>query len=338
VRRIGIDENGLGAQLGPLVVTAVEAEVNEAGDQLFQRKLPKSLRKDLDDSKALVSCHDIALGEAWARVSLEKTLGKTARCPKDVASQLLLPTEKVLRKECPKTSEAQCWTSHGETFVAETDLLARLKGHLGTLERKGLRLTSVRSEVLCTSKLSRLRRSGVHRFAADLSAMERLLLSLEDPANPFVAVCGKVGGIGRYGEFFSELSDRLYSTLKEGRAESAYHFPKLGEIRFVRDADAKDPLVMLASLVGKYMRELFMGRINRYYARLDSTSEAPTPSGYHDPVTRRFIEQTHGHRRRLEIAQDCFIRSREEVPRKAPDKAPTRTKKKAGSSAQGQLF
>ena len=100
---------------------------------------------------------------------------------------------------------------------------------------------------------------------------------------------------------------RLHTALEEGQALSAYHFPTLGEIRFQRDADASDPLVMLASLVGKYVRELLMRRVSRFY---DSVVEDPEiiPSGYHDPVTTRFIDATEDSRRRLGIAHDCFKR------------------------------
>ena len=64
--RVGIDENGLGARLGPLLVTAVLAEVTDSGARTLTR-LPKRVRKDLDDSKRVVSFGDHDLGEAWAR-------------------------------------------------------------------------------------------------------------------------------------------------------------------------------------------------------------------------------------------------------------------------------
>src|SRR4051812_13105688 len=65
--RIGADENGLGARLGPLVVTAVLARVTEQGQRVLSRRPPKRLQADLGDSKLLVSHGDVALGEAWSR-------------------------------------------------------------------------------------------------------------------------------------------------------------------------------------------------------------------------------------------------------------------------------
>ena len=65
-------------------------------------------------------------------------------------------------------------------------------------------------------------------------------------------------------------------------------------------------LVALASLVGKYLRELTMERIYRYYAKaLPGLTRA---SGYHDPVTARFVEATRLVRAERAIGDECFER------------------------------
>jgi ribonuclease HII len=98
--------------------------------------------------------------------------------------------------------------------------------------------------------------------------------------------------------------------LETGRARSSYDFPGVGELQFVRDADEKDALVMLASLVGKYVRELLMARVSDYYR--ESSGEIVS-SGYHDPVTARFVRATALHRKRESIPNDCFERARDEA-------------------------
>lgn len=316
MRRIGIDENGLGAQLGPLIVTAVAAEVTPQGERLLRRGVPAAMRADIDDSKNLVSCHNITLGEAWARAIVGASASPPPSTPRTLLSHLLLSPEAAHRRICPTQSEPQCWQHRGEAFEADAAVLSRLSNHLQLLRAKGVTILSARCEIVCSSKLSQLRRAGVHRFKADLSAMERLILSFESAEEPFVATCGKVGGIAKYDDFFTELAGRLHSTLREGRQESAYHFPALGQVRFVRDADSADPLVMLASLVGKYVRELFMSRIARFYP---DDEQQKSPSGYHDPVTAAFIQRTKSARRRLHIHEECFVRSRTELK-----KPPTR--------------
>ncbi len=90
----------------------------------------------------------------------------------------------------------------------------------------------------------------------------------------------------------------------------------------MRDADASAPLVMLASLVGKYVRELFMRRISHHYfseaeARaLETPDEAeqeapPRPSGYHDPVTAAFVKRTALVRKKRKLPERCFERERD---------------------------
>ena len=87
---------------------------------------------------------------------------------------------------------------------------------------------------------------------------------------------------------------------------------------------------MLASLVGKYVRELTMSRITRFWgatptpangrARKPVTTTEPkattqTPvipdaSGYNDPVTQRFVEATDLSRRQHKLPVSCFERAR----------------------------
>ncbi len=306
--RIGIDENGLGPRLGPLVVTGTWARVDENGATQMGRKLPKKLREDLDDSKVLVSCHNVSLGEAWARKVVERTTLKSPKNPTELLRLLFLENERSQRKECPKSTEAQCWTTDAEEFSASEQQLSRIEKHLETLEERGIDIRGVSSDIVCTGRLNRLKLEGVHRFSADLHCMERLILKFrDDAAEPVVATCGKVGGIGKYEPFFGPLSGRLHTALEEGQARSCYHFPTLGELRFLRDADGSDPLVMLASLVGKYVREMLMNRITEFYRR-ELGDPNLSPSGYHDPVTAKFVEKTKKVRKRLSIVDDCFER------------------------------
>lgn len=304
---IGADENGLGSRLGPMIVTAVLAEVSPEGERFLARKLPKRMREDLDDSKRLMSHVDVGIGEAWARA----LTANRALTPAELFELVSLEGSHKLREPCPKHVGAQCWNSEAETFSATPEQLARALKHVAAFAERGVRLVTVQSSVVCTQQLNANRQRGINRFVSDLHAMERLILALQGRAKaPIHAVCGKVGGIGEYGKFFGPLGGWLHATIVEGQAESAYQFPTLGRIRFVRDADASAPLVMLASLVGKYVRELFMTRIARHYPGHDDP-ELPRPSGYHDPVTAAFVERTALVRKQRKLPDRCFERDRD---------------------------
>jgi ribonuclease HII len=303
--RIGVDENGLGARLGPLVVTAVLARVSEQGARVISRRPPKRFRADLGDSKQLVSHKDIALGEAWARA----LVGPTHAAPKDLFGALSLEGETELRGPCPRHVEEQCWSPAKDAFVAEGEDIDRILGHLSWWAARGVSIEAVRCKIVCTKRLNEAKSAGGNRFISDLHAMEHLLLELQRRAGTEVtAVCGKVGGMAEYSKFFGPLSMRLHAIIEQKAALSAYHFPGLGEVRFVRDADAKDPLVMLASIVGKYVRELLMARISSHYDHGNLTEGV---SGYHDPVTSRFVKATSLLRKQRRVPDGCFERARD---------------------------
>jgi len=305
IHRIGIDENGLGSRLGPLVVTAVLARVDEAGGRALERRVPKRLRTAVDDSKRLVSHTDATLGEAWAR-----ELGaQDASDPYELFERISLEGSKKLREPCPREAEAQCWRGEHGAFEASAAQLRRVARHRTLLSRRGIELVSVRTSVVCTERLNVARRAGRNRFVMDLHAMERLVIELRREVGSNVhAVCGKVGGMGEYSKFFGPLAGHLHAIIDEGKRRSAYRFPGLGDLVFLRDADATDALVMLASLVGKYVRELFMSRIAAHYP---GASDDPRPSGYHDPVTAAFVERTALVRQNRRVPATCFERERD---------------------------
>jgi ribonuclease HII len=306
--RVGVDENGLGARLGPLVVTAVLADVTPAGQRWAGRRPRGKLSLDLGDSKRLVSHSNFTLGEAWARV----LTGDRWSHPQALFEHLSQEGPSSLRRDCPRHIESQCWGIDGEAFHADDELLARVTRHLTTLRERGVEVRRVQVASLCTQRLNQARRQGKNRFVSDLHAMEGLLLGLrEQSPGELLATCGKVGGMTEYDRFFGPLSGRLHALLQVSRQRSAYYFPGLGEVHFLQDADASDVLVMLASLVGKYVRELLMGRITRFYA--GAVPEAASASGYHDERTDGWVLATARRRRALRIVDDCFERARDVV-------------------------
>ncbi len=293
--RAGVDENGLGPQLGPLVVTGVLARATGA------RPARLGGLERLGDSKRLMAHNDIALGEAWARLLLP-----AAASPAAVVAALSLDGAEALRAPCPPGVEAQCWPEAGP-FGASDAIVAEVRRDLDRLAKRGLELVEARSVVVCPKALHAERARGRSLMQVDLHAMERLALALRERAGAEVdVVCGKVGGIHAYGARFGPLAGRRVEAEEEGRARSAYRVEGLGRVAFVRDADDADPLVALASMVGKYVREVLMGTIVQFYRRLDPS--LPDASGYRDPVTGRFVLATLALRRQAGVADECFLR------------------------------
>ena len=310
--RIGADENGLGPRLGPMIVTAVLAEATPEGHVAASRKARGKLGERLGDSKALVAHGDVALGEAWTRALVERGCGRpeAPRAPRtvdDLVHAVSFDPREVLRAPCPEGGVEHCWSGGDGALSADEAQVRTLHADLEKLESKGLRVIGVRSKIVCTKRLNDALAEGRSRFAVDLHAMEDLILGFRAAVDGDVhAICGKVGGLGNYEAAFGPLNGRLCSVIEEKRASSRYYFPGVGEIAFVMDADDGDLLVSLASLVGKYLREVLMAKIVAHYRA--AGVEVPEASGYHDPVTARFVEATSLVRSARAFPDECFER------------------------------
>ena len=308
--RMGVDENGLGPRLGPMLVTAVMARVTEAGTSVVERQPRGGLAKRLGDSKAMVSYGDVSLAEAWARALADRGAtrpGFAHRTVDDLVHAIALDDRVKLRSRCPENVAAQCWNTDGEKFVAADELVGTIGKDLDKLATKGVTIVAVRSKIVCARWLNEGLDAGKSRFTMDLHAMEELIVSLRAMAGEEVsAICGKVGGFGKYSGAFGPLGGQMHSILEESRPKSVYRFPGLGDIAFVQDADATDLLVSLASMVGKWMREALMDRVVRHYQGM--LAGLAGASGYHDPVTAKFVEATHLVRKEKRVPQDCFER------------------------------
>jgi ribonuclease HII len=300
---VGVDENGLGPRLGPLIVTAVTARATDEGAPFLTKKPRGALASRLGDSKRLVSFDDSALGEAWAR-SLAGT-EEPLLSPRHLLGALSLDPDETLRALCPSHHERQCWGDRDEAFVADAAAVRAIGADLAKLASRGVQVIRARLVVVCAKRLNDAVDKGLSRFDVDLHAMERLVADAAKQANEeVVATCGKVGGFDRYGDAFGRFA--LHTPIVEGRARSEYRVPGVGTVAFVRDAEERNPLVAMASLVGKWARDLLMRRIVRHHqARVPDVSDA---SGYHDPVTTRFIDATALVRKREKIADECFLR------------------------------
>jgi ribonuclease HII len=303
---VGVDENGLGPRLGPLLVTAISARCTEDGAKIAQKKPSKAMGARLGDSKDLVSHGDSSLGEAWARVLHSRLTSTSAKSPDDLLHALCIDSSDALRARCPSDHLAQCWRAD-ESFSAEEPILDAVSRDLDKLAAKGLEVSRVEISIICSERLNAAIDRKLSRFHVDLHTMERLVISARAAANEnVVAVCGKVGGLNRYSDQFGPLAGRLHAVVEEGRARSEYQFPDLGRIAFVRDADASHLLVGMASLVGKWAREVLMARIVRHYR--EAIPSLPQASGYHDPVTTKFISATKLVRKQRNLPSECFER------------------------------
>jgi ribonuclease HII len=299
---VGVDENGLGPMLGPMVVTGVLVSLAH-GDAAREA----STAAGVGDSKALCAHGAMAEVEGLVLAVLDAHLGLRPTSYRELQSALGLQTETVLRALCPAgEAPRMCFGAEVALPAFGGGVTSRSRAAAEALRRDGLTLRAARQGYACARALNVAKSQGRSRFDVDLAMMLDLVAVLRAEAGAdLVAVCGKVGGRKSYG---AALGARwaLARPMEERSALSSYQVPGVGELRFAQDADATEPAVSLASLVGKYARELAMLRIHRYF-------EAAMPglnpvSGYHDPVTARFVEATRLLRREVGVEDGCFAR------------------------------
>jgi ribonuclease HII len=300
---VGVDENGLGPLLGPLVTTAVSFEL---GRYSPERHASIGRELGIDDSKATAGFGQMAVAEGLALALIEALHGRAVDDLDALFECLLLDGPSALRTPCPSSSRPQCWSvalvlpCFGGSLQAGRDMLHGLT-------KAGLRPVHVRSATSCTGDLNRRLRLGQSRVEVDLELMERLVLDARaHTTGALRAVCGMVGGIRNYPARMRHFPLAGLTPVRATGGTLAYEVDGVGHVRFEIDADARHLPVALASMVGKYVRELWMERQNRFYRGHDDTlSEV---SGYHDPVTTRFVAASAALRLSLAIDDACFLR------------------------------
>lgn len=300
--RAGLDENGLGPRLGPMTVTGALLALT-APDA---RWTPVATAVGIGDSKSLCAHGSMGEVEGFVLAVLDVHLGRRPATLDALLGAVGHEDDAARRALCPDGEAPRQCFEHDIALpafgVGATDAT---RARALALADVGARVAAVRVSLACARRLNTEAAMGRSRFDVDLDAMLSIAAALRaTTADALPVTCGKVGGRKSYGAALTRLHP-LPEALEETPARSAYRLRGFGEVAFVRDADASDPAVALASLFGKYVRELAMERIYRYYAaRVPGLGRA---SGYHDPVTARFVNAT-ALVRRGNIDDGCFER------------------------------
>lgn len=304
VHRIGVDENGLGPRLGPMTITGTLITVRGSHDA-FARV---AADVGVGDSKGLCAHGAMRDVERLVLAMLDVHLGQRPTSLAALVGALSLHDDAWLRAPCPSgEAPRMCYDAAVALPAYGGDVTDAARADARALREVGATLRGVRTVLVCAERFHLAKAEGKSRFDVDLDAMIDIVRALQRDVAPdeVVAACGKVGGRARYLSAVDRLG-ALPIVEEEKRSRSAYRVRGFGSLAFVQDGDATDPAIALASLFGKYLRELTMERIHRYFAaRVEGLSPA---SGYHDPVTTKYIARTELVRRRDEIPDRCFER------------------------------
>jgi len=318
----GIDEAGFGPVLGPLVVTAVVWEVPEplVGGDLWSALAPTVIATPRKRHSGLVIGDSKKVYTPAAGLThLERgVLGALS-----LASPRLGSLRALLGWLCPpapQQMDAYPWYRRADinlpVAVDATDLRLRARGLASAAGAAGVQLTAAQCRLLPVGQYNRL-----------IEATRNKATTLLDQT---CSLIDWVWGGRRAGERVSIFVDRQggrthylpilqrmfvggrWKVLAEQPDHSGYRATLGGdvlEIHFLKGAEAQHLPVALASMTSKYLRELFMRLLNRYWAeQLGGRPLKPTAGYYTDG--KRFLDDIADTRRRLNTPDHLLIRSR----------------------------
>ncbi|MGB9608507.1 MAG: hypothetical protein ACPL7E_08225 [bacterium] len=289
---VGIDENGLGPLLGPLVVTATLLSVAD---------LEPLLRGSLRESKEIFrSGKKMEEGERYVLSFFHLLKGYIPSQPKEILKELLLPLDDTCISplpHCQPDFKIPHWCNISEINENEAKTF---------LQEVGAELLEVKSIALCPAQLNK-RLQSYNKNHIDYLLFEELMIYFKRKfKEDILFLCGGIGTTKSYENYFRHLASLTYKKTEWNEEELSYSFPSFGEVRFIKDGERYFPIA-LSSDFGKYIRELFVEQMNSFFR--DILPSLPYCSGYRDEKTKLFVEATEDLRERLGIPPICFLRS-----------------------------
>ncbi len=295
---VGIDEAGFGPILGPLVVSSSTFALPH---HLLVSDLWQVLRKSLSDKRKrlggrlLVTDSKKAYSRALGIGHLERTVLTVLKClgkePATLGELLELLAPRFLEQLADYP-----WYEGAGTGALSADLADREIASAALtrdLAANGIELLGLRSYPLEVAHYNRMVAAVKNKADVLFTATSSLIKHAFDnsPSDELQVIVDRQGGRLRYRNNLQRMfEDTELTILCETPTTSSYELKGRGKrmrVHFVVGADARFLPVSLASMVSKYLRELLMGNINRYFAGFDAGLK-PTAGYWQDGL--RFIQ------------------------------------------------
>ncbi|MEA1965242.1 MAG: hypothetical protein U9O41_09025 [Candidatus Aerophobetes bacterium] len=309
---VGIDENGFGPQMGMLTVTGSLFEVKGYNREDFWNGIKG--RAGVGDSKRILKFNQMAEGERTVLTYYNLFNGRLPEKFKELLDSVSLSSLQELRQYCSSPAARVCWEPEillpHWIKIREDEICRDAAKIKKRMRHQEIRLIEVKTAILCPYKFNALIEKGTKKTHLDFTLFERLIeyfYKQYGNGRKYLFLCGKIGGTRRYLPWFNYLQDFKVLEKKEG-IDSVYSLEGIGRICFLKDGDEKHFPIALSSIFGKYIREVFIERMNCFFtSRIKNLQPA---SGYHDRITEEYKKKTANLRDTLNIPDKCFLRIR----------------------------
>ena len=319
---LGIDESGYGPRVGPLAVAScllrVPDEIPAVGpglwealtDQVIKPEEPLARYKDDESSPPQLFIGDSKLihVEKWPHELERAALGLVGWCEGEPVRSL----DEVLGVMVDPIDSHPPWLAadYGRFPLSRDVSLPPT-----TLASDRIELVALSARVLSARQFNdaceRTQNKAIVNWALVallLEAARDCALELDDDT-PLDVVVDRQGGRAHYEPLLEELFGEGVTLVEKTSGRSAYSAPHAGirSIEFLVGGDIHCFAVSVASIIAKYLREVFMARLNDYFCQ-HMPELAPTEGYYSDG--KRFVRETAELRARLGISDHMFVRNR----------------------------
>jgi ribonuclease HII len=273
---LGIDEAGYGPNLGPFVMSAVACQVPcERARSCLWEMLQPAVRRGGDrrkkDDRLLVDDSKVVYAGPRGLGALERGLFGLFG-----AADLTL--DDLLQRLCPEERDdvrGEVWYTGRTALPADSDAneLQRLRGQVQqACTAAGVSSWLVHSTIVCPAHFNNLvERAGSKGAVLAYSFIRLLQRGLAGTAGSeeLLVFIDKQGGRNSYAAQIQQaLPCGIVVPGEEAMLKSAYEVRGLGRdlhLAFQPRADQEHFCVAAASMVSKYLRELLMGELNRFW-------------------------------------------------------------------------
>jgi len=315
---VGIDEAGFGPILGPLVVSSSTFSLPH---HLLSTDLWQILRKSVGNKRKrlagrlLISDSKKAYSKSLGIKHLERTVLTVLKC---LGKEPTTLTE-LIELLCPSCLERlgdYPWyrDAGSQSILADVADKAIVSAVLvDDLASNGVELLELKSYCLDVAYYNRMVSSVRNKASVLFTATSGLIKRAFDnfAGDDLQIIVDRQGGRVRYRKNLQRMfPDMELKILRESPAASSYELQTDGKgmrLHFVVGADERFLPVSLASMVSKYLRELLIGSMNRYFAGFGADLK-PTAGYWKDGL--RFIEDLKTNLPHVEFNSDQLIRCR----------------------------
>ncbi len=314
----GIDEAGFGPILGPLIISSAVFSID---DSLLDADLWQLLNKSVSlkrkhiAGRLLITDSKKAYSKSLGIKHLQRTV---LACLKSLGSEPKSLSQLLSRicPDCLGRLKQYAWYEDCDNYLLSADaadIAIAASVFAGDLDSNKIKLLELESNCLDVEHYNSMVAKVKNKSSVLFTATSKLVQAAWDKfsENNLQIIIDRQGGRVHYRKNLQRMFEDFELTiLKESQTISSYELKQANKkmrLHFIVGADRKFLPVSLASMVSKFLRQLMIDNINRYFTGFHSELR-PTAGYWKDGL--RFIKDLKTHIPHVTFNTSQLIRCR----------------------------